>query len=62
MMNPIQYVEQFTNISYFEILKLKNDLVCCISKYEHDFNRRDPAWEGFQIQILIINGIWKQRG
>lgn len=39
-----QYVEQFENASYQEILKVKNELVSDISKFEHDYDREDPDW------------------
>ena len=45
MMDPAQYVEQFKNSSYLEILKFKNELISCISDFEHDFDREDPDWE-----------------
>ena len=46
MMAPEQYVEQFENASYQEILKVKNELVSEISKFELDYDREDPNWEG----------------
>ena len=61
MMDPKQYVEQFKNSSYLEILKLKNELVSCISEFEHDFNREDPAWNsspapdvGYQWNLEVL--------
>lgn len=45
MIDPKQYVEQFENASYQEILKAKNELVSDISKFEHDYDREDPDWE-----------------
>ena len=44
MMAPAQYAEQFENASYQEILKVKNELIPEISKFEHDYNREDPDW------------------
>ena len=44
MMAPVQYVEQFENASYQEILKVKNGLVSDISKFEHDYDMEDPDW------------------
>lgn len=44
MMAPAQYAEQFENASYQEILKVKNELVSDISKFEHDYDREDPDW------------------
>ena len=45
MMAPAQYVEQFENASYQEILKVKNELVSDITKFEHDYDMEDPDWE-----------------
>lgn len=45
MMDPVQYVVQFKNASYQEILKFKNELVSCITDFEHDFDREDTNWE-----------------
>ncbi len=42
MMAPKQYVEQFKNASYQEILKVKNELVSDISKFERDYDREVP--------------------
>ncbi len=44
MMAPEQYAEQFENASYQEILKVKNELISDISKFEHDYDREDPDW------------------
>ena len=38
------FTEQFENASYQEILKVKNELVSDISKFEHDYDRKDPDW------------------
>ena len=45
MMDPKQYVEQFKNASYQEILKVKNELVSDITKFEGDYDMEDPDWE-----------------
>ena len=45
MIDPKQYVEQFKNASYQEILKVKNELVSDITKFEHDYDMEDPDWE-----------------
>ncbi len=45
MMAPEQYVEEFENASYQEILKVKNELVSDITKFEHDYDMEDPDWE-----------------
>ncbi|WP_156003237.1 hypothetical protein [Treponema bryantii] len=44
MMAPEQYVEQFENASYQEILKVKNELISEISKFEHDYDMVDSDW------------------
>lgn len=44
MMAPAQYVEQFKNATYQEILKVKNELVSEISKFEHDYDMEDSDW------------------
>ena len=44
MMAPEQYVEEFENASYQEILKVKNELISDILKFEHDYDREDPDW------------------
>lgn len=41
MMAPEQYAEQFENASYQEILKVKNELISDISKFEGDYDRED---------------------
>ena len=45
MIDPKQYVEQFKNASYQEILKVKNELVSDITKFEHDYDMENPDWE-----------------
>ena len=45
MIDLKQYVEQFKNASYQEILKVKNELVSDITKFEHDYDMEDPDWE-----------------
>jgi len=45
MMDPAQYVEQFKNASYEEILKVKNELVSSISEFEHDYKMENPDWK-----------------
>ena len=44
MIDPFQYVDQYKNASYQEILKFKNKLISDITKFEHDFDRKDPNW------------------
>ena len=59
MMAPEQYVEQFENASYQEILKVKKELVSDISKFEHDYDREDPDWNICPNRMFVISGIWK---
>ncbi len=44
MMSPAQYAEQFKNSPYLELLKVKNELISDISKFENDSDRKDPLW------------------
>ena len=44
MIDPFSYVDQYKNASYQEILKFKNELISDITKFEHDFDRKDPNW------------------
>ena len=44
MMDPILYAEQFKNASYLELLRIKNELISDISKFENDSDRKAPAW------------------
>ena len=45
MIDPFQYVDQYKDASYQEILKFKNELISDITKFEHDFDRKDPDWK-----------------
>lgn len=45
MIAPMTYVDQYENASYLDILKFKNELVESITKFEHDFDRKDPDWK-----------------
>ena len=45
MIDPMTYVDQYENASYLDILKFKNELVESITKFEHDFDRKDPDWK-----------------
>lgn len=45
MMDPEQYVEQYKNAPYLELLKFKNELISCISEFEHDYDKEDPDWK-----------------
>ena len=44
MIDPFSYVDQYKDASYQEILKFKNELISDITKFEHDFDRKDPNW------------------
>lgn len=61
MMAPVQYVEQFKNASCVELLKFKNELVSCISEFEHDFDREETGWSfdpssdvGYQWNLEVL--------
>lgn len=45
MIDPMTYVDQYENASYLDILKFKNELVESITKFEHDFDRKDSDWK-----------------
>jgi hypothetical protein len=44
MIDPEQYVEQYKNASYCDLLKFKNELILHITEFEHDYNRENPDW------------------
>lgn len=44
MISPAQYVEQFKDAPYLELLKIKNDLVSDISKFEHNYDYDSQDW------------------
>ena len=61
MMDPKQYVEQYKNASYIELLKIKNELVSCISDFEHDFDKEKLVWDispgpdvGYQWNLEVL--------
>ena len=41
MKDPKQYVEKYKNASYLELLRFKNELISCISDFEHDFDKEE---------------------
>ena len=45
MIDTMTYVDQYEKASYLDILKFKNELVESITKFEHDFDRKDPDWK-----------------
>ena len=61
MMDPKQYVEQYKNASYLELLRFKNELVSCISDFEHDYYKEECCWEsspgpdvGYQMNLELL--------
>ena len=44
MMSPETYVMKYENASYFELLKLKNELVQEIAEFENDIEMKNPEW------------------
>ena len=44
MIDPEQYVEQYKNKPYQDILQFKNKLISQINEFEHDFDRKNPGW------------------
>ncbi len=44
MMSPAQYAEQFKNVPYLELLKVKKDLINSISEFEHDYDMDSQDW------------------
>ena len=45
MMDPAQYVEQYKNAPYLELLKIKNELISYISEFEHDYYKKKLDWK-----------------
>ena len=61
MIEPKQYVEKYKNASCFELLKFKNELISCISDFEHDYDKEEWSWEsspgpdvGYQINLELL--------
>lgn len=61
MIDPKQYVEKYKNASYLELLKFKNELISCISDFEHDFYKEEWSWEsspgpdvGYQLNLELL--------
>ena len=44
MMSPETYVMKYENSTYFELLKLKNELVQEITEFENDIEMKNPEW------------------
>ena len=55
MIDPKQYVEKYKNASYLELLKFKNELISCISDFEHDFDKEEWSWESSPGPDVDIN-------
>ena len=45
MMSPEGFLAEYENASYFELLKLKNELVQCIAEFEQDYDMEESGWE-----------------
>ena len=45
MISPDAFLSQYENASYFELLKLKNELIQNITDFEKDFDMKDSGWE-----------------
>lgn len=61
MIESKQYVEKYKNASCFELLKFKNELISCISDFEHDYDKEEWTWEsssgpdfGYQINLELL--------
>ncbi len=60
-MDPKQYAEQYKNASYIELLRLKNELVSCISEFEQDYAKEELVWDtspgpdvGYQWNLEVL--------
>lgn len=45
MMSPYSFLKEYENAGYFELLKLKNELVKSIAAFESDCERKDDGWK-----------------
>ena len=61
MIDPKQYLEKYKNASCFELLKFKNELISCISDFEHDYDKEEWSWEsspgpdfGYQLNLELL--------
>lgn len=64
MLSPDAYLLEYENASYFELLKLKNELVQCITDFENDCDMEHPAWNmnpspdvGYQWNLEVLSGV-----
>lgn len=44
MVSPSSFLSDYENATYFELLKLKNDLVQRISDFEKDYDMKNLKW------------------
>lgn len=44
MMSPEGFLAEYENATYFDLLKLKNELVQRISEFENDYNQEKLEW------------------
>lgn len=44
MMSPNTFLKEYENASYFELLKLKNELIQKISEFESDVEQNNLRW------------------
>lgn len=44
MLSPEMYLAEYENASYFELLKLKNELIQNISEFETDYEQKNLGW------------------
>jgi len=44
MMSPDAYLSEYENANYLDLLKLKNELVQCITDFETDYDKEDAGW------------------
>lgn len=61
MIESKQYVEKYKNASYLELLKFKNELISCISDFEHNYDKEEWSWEsspgpdvGYQLNLELL--------
>lgn len=45
MMSPDSFLKEYENAGYFELLKLKNELVQSIASFENDCEMKDDGWK-----------------
>lgn len=45
MISPDAFLSKYENASYFELLKLKNELFQCIAEFEQDYDMEESGWE-----------------